>query len=255
MQLTSPTNPKIKFVRSLHLKKSRDQEQRFLVEGEVLVKEAIAAGFIPTLLLYTSGLHDPQLPILAAEAFAVSEAVMAKATTLSSPPTALAVCVPQAVPIRAGSWPCQLIAGGVQDPGNFGALVRLADAMHLQGVRALSQTVDPFHPKVVRGSMGSCLRTPIFQQADQLALAQLQAEGFTLVAAVANGEYTSFNYTFPERCALILGSEGQGIEAELLARADVRLAIPIRPGVDSLNVSTAAAMLVHEYVRQQEALR
>ena len=78
-------------------------------------------------------------------------------------------------------------------------------------------------------------------------------KGFTLVAAVADGTYTSFNYAFPERCALILGSEGQGIEAELLAQADVRLAIPIRMGVDSLNVSTAAAMLVHEYVRQQEA--
>lgn len=253
MQLTSFTNPKIKFVRSLHQKKFRDQEQRFLVEGETLVAEALAVGFRPELLLYTVGLRRSELTEMALEAFEVPEAVMAKATTLSSPPTALAVCSQQAVAVRAGAWPCQLIAGGVQDPGNFGALVRLADAMHLQGVRALNQTVDPFHPKVVRGSMGSCLRTPIFQQADHQALVQLKAEGFTLVAAVADGAYTSFNYVFPERCALILGSEGQGIEAELLAQADVRLAIPIRAGVDSLNVSTAAAMLVHEYVRQQEA--
>lgn len=253
MYLSSRSNAKIKFIRSLHQKKLRDQHQLFLIEGENLVREALQIGW-PLLQVVGSG-DFPALPA-ETEALEVNAELMAHLTTLGSPPTLLAVARQKPILPLPSARSCLLITAPLQDPGNFGALLRLADAMNLAGVWVVGEGVDPYHPKVVRGAMGSVLRMPVRVFATTEALYQLKATGWTLVATAASGQDSSLTFAFPDKTALLLGSEGPGLPLELVNLADLSLRIPIASRVESLNVVTAAAMLLHEYVRQhpQEGL-
>ncbi len=247
MYLSSRSNPKIKFIRSLHQKKLRDQHQLFLIEGESLVQEALQNGWP---LLQVVGLGA--LPTLPAEteALAVSPELMAHITTLSSPPALLAVARQKRLAPSASARSCLLVTAPLQDPGNFGALLRLADAMNLAGVWVVGEGVDPYHPKVVRGAMGSLLRMPVRVLSTTAELIELKAAGWTFLATAAQGQASSFEFAFPAKTVFLLGSEGPGLSVELTELADLSLRIPIQARVESLNVVTAAAMLLHEYARQ-----
>jgi TrmH family RNA methyltransferase len=247
MYLSSRSNPKIKFIRSLHQKKLRDQHRLFLIEGESLVQEALQIGWP---LLQVVGLGA--LPTLPAEteALEVSPELMAQLTTLSSPPALLAVAQQKRLSPPDSARSCLLVTAPIQDPGNFGALLRLADAMNLAGVWVVGEGVDPYHPKVVRGAMGSVLRMPVRVLSTTAEIIELKAAGWTLLATAADGQASSFEFAFPAKTVFLLGSEGPGLPVELTELADLSLRIPIQARVESLNVVTAAAMLLHEYARQ-----
>lgn len=247
MYLSSRSNPKIKFIRSLHQKKLRDQHQLFLIEGESLVEEALQSGW-PLTQVVSLG------PVAAlpaeTEHLEVGPELMAHLTTLGSPPPLLAVARQQTLSPLLSARSCLLITAPLQDPGNFGALLRLADAMDLAGVWVVGEGVDPYHPKVVRGAMGSVLRVPVRVLPAPAALAELKAAGWTFLATAAQGQAASFDFRFPAKTAFLLGSEGPGLPKALFELADQSLRIPIASRVESLNVVTAAAMLLHEYARQ-----
>lgn len=247
MYLSSRSNAKIKFIRSLHQKKLRDQHQLFLIEGERLVQEAIQLEW-PLLQVLSLG-ESPALPI-GTEFLEVSPDVMSHVTTLQSPPTLLAVARQKTPPSPSTAHTCLFVTAPLQDPGNLGALVRLADAMNLSGIWVMGEGVDPYHPKVVRGAMGSLLRMPVCVLPSLEPLHQLKTDGWMFVATAAHGEHSSFSFDFAAKTVLLLGSEGPGLPDNLLALADCRLKIPIQDRVESLNVVTAAAMLAHEYARQ-----
>lgn len=249
MYLSSRSNPKIKYIRSLHQKKQRDQQKQFLIEGRTLVLEALAAGWPLFQLVIREDQRCPPVPP-DLEVLRVPEAVMTAITTLASAPEYLAVAFQQALKPAAGGRSCLLVTAPLQDPGNLGALLRLADAFSLAGIQVLGAGVDPWHPKVIRGAMGSALRVPVEILESVSNLQALQAQGWTLVAADAQGGRSSFELRFPERTVLLLGSEGPGLPQSLLQVADVHVRIPISRRVESLNVVTAAAMLLHEYGRQ-----
>jgi TrmH family RNA methyltransferase len=249
MYLSSRSNSQIKYIRSLHQKKVRDQENRFLIEGMRLVEEALALRWPLALVVRREGAPflslPPDLPQIE-----VPEALMSFLTTLASAPEYLAVAVQTPVQTPALTRACFLLTAPLQDPRNLGALLRLADALALRGVWVLGQGVDLYHPRVLRGAMGSALRIPVRVLDSLTPLWALKSAGWSFLAAAARGQLSSFQVAFPERTVLMLGSEGAGLPASLLAMADSTLAIPIAPQVESLNVVTAAAMLLHEYARQ-----
>lgn len=254
MLLSSRSNIRIKHIRHLQQRKARQQHRQFVVEGAGLIAEAVAAGWVLRCLLQHENQSDAGLAAAAAESFEVNAELMGFASSLSSPPDALGVFDMREVdedPRRRSAW---LLTDRLQDPGNFGALLRLADAMNWRGILALGAYPDPFQSKVVRGSMGSCLRLPV-RSVTLEQLGDWQRAGWQLVGTSADGAAQSFSFVFPERLLLALGHEGQGLDPALLACCDQRVAIPIRPGVDSLNVVTAAAMLVHEDARQHFLLK
>ena len=253
MLLSSRSNTRIKHIRQLQQRKARQQHHQFVIEGAGLITEALAAGWSLSCLLQREDQADAALAAAAEESFEVTAELMDFASSLSSPPDALGVFALREVPEDSQRRSAWLLTDRLQDPGNFGALLRLADAMNWRGVLALGPYPDPFQSKVVRGSMGSCLRLPVRPVTPE-QLADWQAEGWQLVGTTAAGASLSFDFVFPTRLLLALGHEGQGLDPALLDRCDQRVAIPIRAGVDSLNVVTAAAMLVHEDARQQ-ALR
>jgi TrmH family RNA methyltransferase len=151
-----------------------------------------------------------------------------------------------------GGTPLVLIAVGVQDPGNLGALIRSAHAGGATGVAATGPGADPFGWKALRGSMGSGLALPVAVEPDTgLVVGTARERQVRLLAAAPRGgdEYFEVDLTGPT--AVLLGSEGGGLAREVERAADARIRIPMRPPVDSLNVAVSAGLIVYEALRQR----
>ena len=163
-----------------------------------------------------------------------------------------------------------LVIVGVQDPGNTGTIVRSAEAFGATGVIATRGTADPWSPKAVRASAGSALRLPLLRSmAPSIVLAQLRVAGVRVIAATSRLENDPANRQQPlqsqavgstdvganlsEPCAILIGSEGQGLPPEVEHSADAVVSIPISEGVDSLNAAVAASVLLYEAARRRRA--
>lgn len=145
-----------------------------------------------------------------------------------------------------------LVALGVQNPGNLGALLRTAEAAGATGALLTTGCADSLSWKALRGSMGSALRLPRLQGLSaEAALERLRAEGVAAVAAsaAADGSYDAWDWRQPS--ALLVGAEGAGLPASVEAAADARIGIPMAAGVESLNVVAAAAVVLFEAARQR----
>ncbi|MBF2054663.1 MAG: RNA methyltransferase [Candidatus Sericytochromatia bacterium] len=253
MLITSRSNTKIKHLRALGQRKARLASGEFVLAGLGLLQEAQAAGYRLHQLFCLPDIADTPAArsLQAAEYYTLPEELMSYAAQQPSAPKALGVLAlkqPAEDKNRRRGW---LLTESLQDPGNFGALLRLADAMGWRGILTLGDAPDPFQPKVLRGSMGSALRLPV-QSLTLDALARWQADGWQLVGTCLDASVSSLRWQAPEKMILALGHEGQGLSPELLALCQQRIRIPMSGAVDSLNVATAAAMLVHEALRQWE---
>ena len=142
-----------------------------------------------------------------------------------------------------------LVACGVQDPGNVGALVRLADAA---GATAMfvAGGADPFGPKAARASAGSIFRLPLARSSDMegtLAFASaLRKRGLALAGAAAHGGVAHREAPLHAPLAIFVGGEGAGLSEEIARAMDFRVTVPINPRVESINVASAAAILLFE---------
>jgi|ERR1700675_435423 len=156
---------------------------------------------------------------------------------------------------RAGAYrgdtPLVVVMAGVQDPGNVGTIVRSAEAFGATGVVASRGTADPWSPKALRASAGSALRMPLLRgMAIPVLLAQLKVAGLKILAATSRtSEVRKVEWTAP--VAILIGSEGAGLPAEVLRTADATVAIPMSEVVESLNAGVAASLLLYEAAKQR----
>jgi len=147
-----------------------------------------------------------------------------------------------------------LVAVDVQDPGNMGAIVRVAEAAGASGVVAAGTSADPFGWKALRGSMGSVLRVPVHADPDAAhAVATAKGRGCRVVATVPRGGVDLFAADLRPRVAVLIGGEGQGLAASLEGETLVDIAVPMQPPVESLNAAVAAALILYEVVRRRQA--
>lgn len=150
--------------------------------------------------------------------------------------------------------PLVVVAVDVQDPGNVGAIIRAADAADATGVGVTGSSAAPFGWKALRGAMGSALRLPVVRVADPATLCtDLAARGLRLVAATADAPGSPYDEDLTGPLAILVGSEGRGLPDRVLALAAGRVAIPMREGVESLNVAVSAALIAYEARRQRSA--
>lgn len=232
-----------------------------LLDGEHLIRDAMAAGLRLEVVM---GTHErwTALPDLAAALAALptplalydaAPTVLDAASPVKTPSgiVALARWQPAAVEDTfADPRPLVIAAVDVQDPGNLGAIVRSADALGATGAVAAGATADPAGWKALRGSMGSAFRLPVARATLESTMGAAREAGARIYAAAPGG-------TPADRCDLaapaliLLGSEGLGLPDAALAEAHERIAIPMRPGVDSLNVAVSAALLLYEARRQR----
>ena len=157
-------------------------------------------------------------------------------------------------PSAGAGPPLVVVALGIQNPGNLGALLRTAEAAGATGAVLTAGTADPLSWKALRGSMGSALRLPHLRERNlAAALDLLTGRGLRLVATVARGGTSYDQADLRGPLALLLGNEASGLPEEAEARATLRLTIPVRAPVESLNVGVAAGILLFEAARQRRA--
>ena len=254
--ITSRQNPIVARFRAAARGESADL---LLLDGAHLVAEALGAGIRLREAATTNGraevaeladrLRQRNVPVAT-----VSAAVMQAISPVrsASPVVALADRPLPAGPRVYRDTPLAVIAIDVQDPGNVGAIVRVAEAGGATGVVCAGACADPFGWKALRGSMGSALRVPILVHRDiREATDEARRHGCRIVATSPRGGRPLFASDLRGAIAVLVGGEGPGLSPSLLEAADERVMIPMQPPVESLNTAVSAALIVYEAHRQR----
>lgn len=231
----------------------------FLAEGVRLVEDLLASSVVPHVALVTPSLEDTQRGAAlvqrlrdAVRTVDVAEHELARVAGTDAPQgVVVAAEIPryELADIRLRERELVVVLEAVQDPGNFGAIVRSADAFGAALVCALPGTVDPWNPKAVRSAAGSSLRVPIVELTAEALFEFLRGAGFRVTGAAAEGTAVD-QIAFAARRALVLGNEGAGLSSEVRARLDETVAVPIRGRAESLNVGVAAGILLYLLSRE-----
>jgi len=230
---------KIKWIRSLRLKKNRDQEQLFVVEGEKMVRELMAE--------WPSSIHcictSEDLIDWSGEAYQTDERTLKEISQLQTPNKFLAV-VKKPI-IKANKEDFIIVLDGIQDPGNMGTILRTCDWFNVDKIICSNTTVDIFNTKVIQSSMGSLFRIPVeyVNLHEYLSSAELPIYG-----ALLKGENV-YSQSFSQRGIIVMGNEGYGISEEIKALIQHPIHIPRFGGAESLNVSVATGILLSEFSR------
>lgn len=242
--ISSKTNNLIKKIRSLSVKKYREQFGLYVIEGEKTVEEALKRkGLVSTLVLsQTKAAQKPELTELAITKVVTDDVFAFIADTVTSQGMlALATISQSNLNDFKGNF---LVLDHLQDPGNLGTIIRSGVASGLNNI-ALIDTVDPFNAKTVRASSGTVWNAN-FAKTDIAALkAHLAKTGTTLIIAEMSGT-SVFDKTLkvPAKFCLAVGNEGNGISAELKAVPHQSIAIPMDNKVESLNAGVSASVLM-----------
>ncbi len=279
----SRQNARVRELRAAFSRSGREATEVIAIEGEHLLSEALRSG----LRLHTVFIRsDPdtrtepdrrnlrvleRLPLPApVPIVSLNPAVFASAVETESPQGIAALVEPphfSLADVLAGPNPLIVVAAALQDPGNFGTLIRSAEAFGAGGVIALPGTVDVWNSKALRASAGSAFRVPVVAEKSAAAFAALAEHHIPLLAAVpasARSEFAGpdtadhdaipcFQADLTGPIAILIGNEGAGLSSELLERADRRIAIPTPGPVESLNAAVAASILLYEAARQRSA--
>jgi TrmH family RNA methyltransferase len=243
--ITSSENQRVKEVVRLRRAKERRAEGVFVAEGIREVARARKAGltiretFVAPELLPE---YEPGAPRTE-----VTARVLAKMAYRAEPEGVIAVVETPAHALPANPT-LVLVAVGIEKPGNLGAMARTADAAGADALLTAEAQTDPWSPNAIRASTGAVFTLPIIETTlDELTTFDLQR-----IAAVIGAPTAYTNADLKPPTALIVGAEDEGLDARWRKAADLHVAIPINGrATDSLNASTAAALLLYETLRQR----
>ena len=255
MDITSLQNARVKsIVRLRDDKRQRQSDGLMLVEGFDEISLALAAGHFPRTLLIAPELITREIKDISTEIFTVSTDVFRKISYRENPDGWLAVFpVPRASldDLKLSQSPLVIVAESIEKPGNLGAMLRAADAAGVDAVIVCDPRVDIYSPNVVRASRGAIFTVPVMETNSGQALVFLQRLGIRVLAATpsADEEYTRQDLRGP--LAIVVGTEDEGLSEFWLSQADLKVKIPMRGQVNSLNVSVSTALIVYESLRQR----
>ena len=257
--ITSAGNQQMKHVIQLNKKAKTRYEQRvFVVEGIKMCMEApredIEAVYVSE-SFYNVPEHVQMLEGYSYEI--VADNVFKTISDTQTPQGILAlVKMPQYTMAdlmgKSGRKPHLLILESIQDPGNLGTMIRTGEGAGVTGILMNKTTVDIFHPKTIRATMGSLYRVP-FYVTDSLeeTLEELKEKGISLYAAHLKGTQSYDQPDYSKPCGFLIGNEGNGLSEKIAECADEYIRIPMEGKVESLNAAIAATLLMYEVNRQR----
>jgi TrmH family RNA methyltransferase len=242
--------------RDLKRRKSRERNTLFVAEGVRLAEELLASGLTVQGAVVTAALESGErgrrlmasLRGAVPEIAVVDEREMAGAAHTDSPQGVLLIAdVPRRTlgEVTLEGRARLLLLDAVQDPGNAGTLIRTAAAFGVAATVALPGTVDLWSAKVVRSAMGAHFRHMALHASQQEADEFLEANRVELWGSEAGAPAVPGDAELPLRLALAVGNEGSGLTAQTRGRASRLVGVPTVPGVESLNVTVAAGILLH----------
>jgi RNA methyltransferase, TrmH family len=249
--ITSTQNPTIKLIRSLHEKKYRQLTGLFLAEGRKVVDRAREKRWKPEYLVFREGQR-----IAAGEGakILVSDKVMAGLSAQANPPEIIGVYrqrMGEEMPLP-GPKDVWLALDRIRDPGNLGTIIRTADAAGAQGVILVGESCDPWSPECVRATMGSIFAVPLVG-VDEDWFARDAREWPGEIVATRMEAVADYRRAYRAPVLLLMGSEAHGLSPALAGLASVSVCIPMPGGTESLNVATAAALMLYEIRRKDLA--
>ena len=254
----SRQNARVKELRAGFAHPAKTEQGRIAIEGEHLLLEALASQVTVSAVFVRGGseyLLDRLNLLESAEILSLPPEVFSSAVHTETPQGIAALIEPPAFTLNAilasPSAALILIAAGLQDPGNLGALIRSAEALGATGLITLPGTVSPWNQKALRASAGSVFRLPVVAASDDDVFSALSSHQIATLAAVATGGESITAHDLTLSTALILGNEGSGIPPQTLERATARVTIPTPGPVESLNAAIAGSILLYEASRQR----
>ena len=255
MDITSLQNPRVKYIVKLREdKRQRQQDDLMLVEGYDELTLALSSGLKPHTLLTAPELASRSIDIPSADITTVTRAVFEKISYRDNPDGWLGIFpIPHNTldDLKLGETPLVIIAESVEKPGNLGAILRTADAAHVDAVIVCDPRVDVWNPNVVRASRGAVFTVPTVEVESLNALAWLRSRKMRVLAASPSAEVSYTDVNLKESIAIAVGTEDEGLSDFWMQNADIKVKIPMMGKVNSLNVSIATALITYECVRQR----
>ncbi|ODT63401.1 MAG: RNA methyltransferase [Phenylobacterium sp. SCN 69-14] len=254
--VTSLTNPTVKAVRGLHLRKERDQSGLFVAEGLKIVTEAVELGRAPRILMYGKDAEGHPLlkravqATLAAkgEVIEVTQDILAKVSRRDNPQAVVAVFAQAYTALSAldpAAAACFVALHRVRDPGNLGTIVRTADAAGCGAVILVGECCDPFSVEAVRATMGSIFAVPIVKASEAEFAGWRSDWPGSVVGTLLTAEVDHRQAVYERPALILMGNEQQGLTPDMAALCDVNVKIPMRGRADSLNLSVATGIMIY----------
>src|SRR5687767_9551688 len=255
MDITSLQNPRVKHIVKLRDdKRQRQRDGLMLVEGYDEIQLARSAGHQPQTLLTAPELASRPVESVTSEIITVNQAVFEKVSYRENPDGWLGIFpMPRTAldDLKLSEIPLVIVAESIEKPGNLGAILRTADAAHVDAVLVCDPRVDLWNPNVVRASRGAVFSVPTVESDNIFALEWLRTRKMRILAATPSAEAIYSDVDMREPLAIVVGTEDEGLTDFWMSNADVKVKIPMMGKVNSLNVSVSTALIVYETVRQR----
>lgn len=256
LEITSLQNPLIKDIRSLDRKKDRWEKQLFIIEGIKLIQEALASGLDLKYILYSEKLLTTNEGTKFYEdikdeenLLKVSNQVFREISNTESPQGVIGVGkfdIREIEEITKNEKSLFIYLDGIQDPGNMGTIIRSGDAFNIGGIILGGGCVDPYNPKVVRSTMGSIFRLPLYFCNNSLEfINKMRKSNFNIISSDLDGNPLS-KELLREKSIVIIGNEARGVDKDLLQISNIRVRIPMPGKAESLNAGVAASIIMYE---------
>lgn len=260
--ITSNQNSIFKEAKSLKQKKFREENRKYLIEGKRFVEEAIKEKIKVESFFFSDKIYKvsggsqliEKIDTGTNRIYEVSDKLLEEICDTENPQGIVAVIPMEnysldSVILENKSY---VILEGIQDPGNMGTIIRTADAAGFDGIIALKGCVDIYNPKVLRSTMGSIFHIPIVLGVNNLDVFEaLKKHNLKTFATHLNGKCSYFDAPMSKGGAILIGNEANGLCEETSNMADVLVKIPMPGRAESLNASTAAALMMYEMLRQK----
>lgn len=262
MIISSAQNPRVKHLKKLRNRRSRDKSRQVLVEGYRELLRAIEFGYpideiycCPELFI---GENEPQLIRRGKDAGAsVIEltAPLFRKVAYRDRPEGLIGLGPQVHrrldELVLGKNPLIVVVEAVEKPGNLGTILRSADATGVDGIIICDACTDLFNPNVVRASTGALFSVPVAEADAESTVGWLSEQGIRTLAATPHTDRLYTEEDMQNPTAIVVGTEQYGLSKFWMEHADRQVRIPMLGRIDSLNVATATTLLLYEAVRQR----
>jgi RNA methyltransferase, TrmH family len=256
--ITSIQNPKIKNVLALEKPRERRKQCLFVIEGKKEIKMALDAGYKIGNLFFCDELVAPdELKALGADdklLIPVSKDVFDKVAVRENSGGVLAVAEQKTHRLDSlllKSNPLLLVLESVEKPGNLGAILRTADAAGVDAVIISDPQTDFYNPNVIRSSIGCVFTVPIASATSAETISWLKKNNISIYCTYLKAAKAYHEVDFKKGCSIVMGTEATGLSDTWVENATANIIIPMQGIIDSMNVSTAAAVVVFEARRQR----